>query len=100
MAESPISADAVYSAKPTIRLAGAAEERVAGLLLEMTMDEHEGGMSALELKVSNWASLNNGGAEYAFGAGAKLKLGAAIEVYTGDETQPREIFKGTITAIE
>ena len=66
----------------------------------MRMEETEGGMSALELRLSNWASLTNGGAEYAFGAGAKLKLGAEIAVYAGDEAQPREIFHGTITAIE
>jgi phage protein D len=48
----------------------------------------------------NWASLTGGGAEYAFGTGAKLKLGADISVYAGDEAQPREIFHGTITAVE
>ena len=41
----------------------------------------------------------SGGAEYAFDAGAKLKLGAEIAVYAGDEAQPREIFHGTITAV-
>ena len=100
MAESPVSAAAVYSARPTIRFNGAVDERASELVLEMTMHEHEGGMSTLELRLSNWASLENGGAEYAFGAAAKLKLGAAIEIYTGDETQPREIFRGTITALE
>jgi phage protein D len=100
MSEAPVSAAVVYSARPTLRIAGAADARASELLLDMRMEEHEGGMSALELRLSNWASLDDGGAEYAFGAGAKLKLGAALEVYTGDETEPREIFRGTVSALE
>jgi uncharacterized protein len=65
-------------------LAGAEDPRTSELLIGMRMKETEGGMSAPELRFSNWASLTNGGAEYAFGAGAKLKLGAEIAVYAGD----------------
>ena len=66
----------------------------------MRMEENEGGMSTLELRLSNVASTTDGGAELAFDASSKLKLGAAIEVYAGDEAQPREIFRGHVTAIE
>ena len=66
----------------------------------MRMEENEGGMSTLELRLSNLASTTDGGAELAFGADSKLKLGAALEVYTGDEAEPREIFRGHVTAIE
>ena len=66
----------------------------------MQMEESEGGMSTLELRLSNWASTTDGGAELAFDASSKLKLGAAIEVYAGDETEPREIFRGKVTALE
>jgi uncharacterized protein len=100
MAETSVSSAAIYRARPTLRLAGAEDERASELLIAMRMEESEGGMSALELRLSNWASLTSGGAEYAFGAGAKLKLGAEIAVYAGDEAQPREIFTGTITAVE
>ncbi|MGZ8204108.1 MAG: phage late control D family protein [Burkholderiales bacterium] len=100
MAETPVSATAVYRARPTLRLAGQPDERASELLIAMRMEEQEGGMSALELRFSNWASLEGGGAEYAFGAGANLRLGAAIEVYAGDESEPREIFRGTVTALE
>ena len=100
MAETALSASEIYRARPTLRLAGAEDERASELLIGMRMEESEGGMSALELRFSNWASLTGGGAEYAFGAGAKLKLGAEISVYAGDEAQPREIFRGTITAVE
>jgi len=100
MAETSVSSVAVYSARPTIRLAGTEDTRASELLIAMRMEENEGGMSALELRFSNWASLAAGGAEYAFGAGSRLALGAEIGVYAGDEAAPYEIFKGAITAIE
>ena len=95
MTETALSTSIIYRARPTLRLAGAEDPRASELLIGMRMEETEGGMSAAELRFSNWASLTNGGAEYAFGAGAKLKLGAEIAVYAGDEAQPREIFHGT-----
>lgn len=100
MAESSLSKAEVFGARPTIRLAGAEDLRATTLMTAMRMEESEGGMSRLELRLSNWASLEDGKAEYAFGLGAKLKLGASIEVYSGDQAQPREIFKGSITAVE
>lgn len=100
MAETSVSQAAIYTARPTLRIAGAEDVRVSELLIAMKMEESEGGMSALELRFSNWASTTDGGAEPGFPADAKLRLGAAIEVYAGDETEPREIFRGRITALE
>lgn len=100
MAETSVSRAAIYRARPTLRVAGQEDPRASELLLSMKMEETEGGMSALELRLSNWASTRGGGAELAFDAGSKLELGAAIEVYAGDESEPREIFRGTITALE
>lgn len=100
MSEVSVSDAAVYRARPTLRLGGEEDVRVAELLLTMKMEESEGGLSALELRFSNWASTLDGGAEEAFPAGSRLKLGGPIEVYAGDETSPREIFRGRITALE
>ncbi len=100
MEETSVSQSAIYRARPTLRLAGEEDVRASELLLAMTMKESEGGMSSLELRFSNWASTTDGGAEVAFDTGTKLKLGGQIEVYTGDETEPREIFRGKITALE
>lgn len=100
MPETSVSQSAIYSARPTVRLAGQEDARATELLIGMKMEESEGGMSALELRFSNWASTSDGGAEIAFPANSKLKLGAAIEVYAGDETEPREIFRGKITGLE
>ncbi|MGE3509165.1 MAG: phage late control D family protein, partial [Vicinamibacterales bacterium] len=100
MSETPISQEAIYRARPTLRFNGAEDLRASELILAMRMEEHEGGMSRLELRLSNVASTTDGRAELAFGANSNVRLGGAIEVYAGDEAEPREIFRGQITAIE
>ncbi len=100
MAETSVSADAIYRARPTLRFDGSEDPRASELIEAMRMDEHEGGLSALELRLSNWASTTDGGAELAFPLGSNLELGKAIEVYAGDESEPCEIFRGRISAIE
>jgi len=100
MSETSVSQEAIYRARPTLRFAGEEDIRASELILSMRMEENEGGMSTLELRLSNLASTTDGGAELAFGVGSRLKLGAAIELYAGDEAQPREIFRGHVTAIE
>lgn len=100
MPEASVSQLPVYSARPTLRLAGQADERVSELLNTMRVEESEGGMTTAELRLSNWISNTQGGAESAFEDGSRLALGTAIEVYVGDETQPREIFRGVISGLE
>ncbi len=100
MAESPVSQEPFYRARPVLKVDGQQDERVTALLTGIKMEESEGGMSALELHLTNWASLVGGGAEIAFSPTSKLKLGAIVEVYAGDETQPRELFRGKISALE
>lgn len=100
MAETSVSRAAIYRARPTLRLAGREDPRASELLVGMKMEEAEGGLSALELRFSNWASTRDGGAELGFDAGSGLALGADVEVYAGDETAPREIFRGKVTALE
>jgi phage protein D len=100
VAETSVSRAAIYRARPTLRLAGQEDARASELLISMKLEETEGGMSALELRFSNWASTRDGGAELGFDADSGLRLGAEIEVYAGDETEPREIFRGKVTALE
>lgn len=100
MPETPISPDAVYTARPTVRIDTQAYPMVSELIESMEMIESEGGLSSLELRLSNLASDARGEADYAFEDDRVLRLGAAIEIYTGDEAEPQEIFRGTITALE
>jgi phage protein D len=100
MAESALSSRDVYSACPTVRIGGQENARVRELLVAMDLTENEGGLSALELRFSNVASLTSGGAELAFEDEAALKLGSAITVYAGDQAAPQEIFRGVVTGLE
>jgi phage protein D len=100
MAEEPLSHYALYSARPTIRVNGAESERVTGLLLAMELTEQESGLSALELRLSNVASLNSGTSELAFEDESSLKFGDKIAVYAGGESSPTEIFSGLVTGLE
>ncbi|MCX7111111.1 MAG: contractile injection system protein, VgrG/Pvc8 family [Proteobacteria bacterium] len=100
MAENSVSQTAIYRARPTIRLDGQEDARVNELITGLKIDESEGGMSSLEMTLTNWASTREGSAEVGFPPGSKLALGVEIKVYAGDETQPRELFRGKISALE
>lgn len=100
MPEKPLSDLAVHSARPTVRIEGAEQPRVSELTIGMSMSEREGGLSALELRLSNLASDAQGGAAAAFEDETVLALGKSIEVYAGDQGRPQEIFAGAITALE
>ena len=100
MTETSVSRSAIFSARPTLRIAGQADERLSTLMTSMKMEEREGGMSALELHLTNWVATDDGRAELAFNGGSSLKLGAELGVYAGDEATPREIFKGQVSALE
>jgi uncharacterized protein len=100
MAEQPLTQNAVYTAIPTIQIDGQANDKVTALLLSMEMREHEGGMSSLEMRFSNFGSFSTGLADLVFEDGAVLKLGAAVLVYAGDASSPTQIFSGKITALE
>jgi phage protein D len=100
MSETAVSETAIFSARPTLRIAGQEDERARELITAMRMEEAEGGMSTLELRLVNWAANGDGHAELAFNSDSSLKLGAELSVYTGDTASPREIFKGKVSAME
>lgn len=100
MPETQLSPFAVYSAQPTVRINSQEYPKVSESILAMEMTEQDGGMSALELKLSNVVSDPNGGAALAFEDNQILKLGATIALYAGDATAPQEIFQGAITGLE
>ncbi len=100
MPETALSPLGLYAARPTIRVNGAENDRVTGLLLAMDLREHEEGLSALELRFSNIATLESGSPDFAFEDEAALKLGDKLAVYAGEETAPTEIFSGVITGLE
>jgi phage protein D len=100
MGDSARGSLAVYSARPTIQVDGQEDERVSELLLSLRMQEQEGGLSNLELALSDWAAEPNGRSDFAFGAASPIQLGAGITVHTGAVGAQHEIFRGTISALE
>jgi phage protein D len=100
MPEQVLAPDAVYSAIPTLLVDGQPNNKVTAQLLAMEMRESEGGMSALELRFSNFASFAGGLADQVFEDGAVLKLGAVLDVYAGNASSPTQIFHGPVTALE
>jgi phage protein D len=98
--EEALSPIAVYSAIPTQRVGGQANEKVTAQLLAMEMREDEGGMSSMELRFSNHGSFANGTGAQVFEDGAVLKLGAQLDVYAGQVASPTQIFHGSVTALE
>jgi|CXWL01.1.fsa_nt_gi phage protein D len=100
MPEQPISRSAVYSARPTVQIDQQSFAKVTELVLGLEVTEQEGGLSTLQLRLSNVASDPSGGANFAFDDASIVALGKQIGVYTGDEMAPSEIFRGMITGIE
>jgi len=54
MPETPLTQNAVYSAIPTVQIDGQANDKVTAQLLSIEMREQEGGMSSLEMRLSNF----------------------------------------------
>ena len=100
MNEAPLSSRALYAARPVVRVNNREIDRVNGLLQAMDLKEQEDGMSALELRFSNIASLESAGVDFAFEDETVLKLGDQLTVYAGDEQAPTEIFRGAVSAFE
>jgi phage protein D len=91
---------ASYSATPTVKVDNQSNTTVDRMLLAMEMTESVGGLTSMELRFGNFGTFSGGEAAYVFEDDAVLKLGAAIEVFAGDNTAPTSMFKGKISAIE
>jgi Bacteriophage probable baseplate hub protein len=100
VAEQPTSTSAVYSARPTVRVDGQEYATVSELIELMDLTESEGGMSALELRLTNRATDDDWHSAEAFADDSVLRLGAKLSVYAGDESAPVEIFQGLVTGLE
>jgi uncharacterized protein len=98
--ETTLSQNAVYTAVPTVRVDGQANDALTHSLVAMEMTESEGGMSSLELTVRNVAGEGQTSHGLAWEDGKVLEFGKTIAVYAGDARQPREIFRGAITGLE
>lgn len=100
MQEASVSNFPIYNPTPTLRIDEREYPRVRDLILGMNVRECEGGLSCLELTMGNIASNAEGHSDFAFENEDDIQLGSSIALYSGDVTQPQEIFRGIITGLE
>lgn len=101
MAETQISQDPRYRARPTVRIDDREKAAVTHRVNAFQVKEQAGGLSSLELRLSNEPGGEApGAAGFAFEDEADLALGSRIAVYAGDEQHPREIFRGVVSGLE
>jgi len=101
-AEAPLAETGVYQVRPLIEIGDERQPIVQTLLSEMVLNEAEGGLSSLELRLRNSASVGQDGAAEPFEdeQTSHVALGSPVKVFGGDETDPIELFRGTITGLE
>lgn len=92
----------IYDPRPLVEVDGAQSLMVQQLLVAMDVRASEGGLSSVELRFRNTATIEDQGNDYAFEGADNdiLSLGKPIVISTGDRHDPQEIFRGTITALE
>jgi len=86
--------------RPTIRLEGQADDRVSNLINSLQVEEHEGGMSSLEVSFQAMGRLTDATVDQVFEDEKLIKIGTNIAVYTGPQFTPTEVFRGVVTGVE
>jgi len=101
-AEAALSTHDIYVSYPIVEVDGQINDMVQTLLSGMDMTESEYGLSAMELKFFNTATVEGRGNDFAFESNDNnlLSIGKSIKVWTGDHNDPEEIFRGVISGLE
>jgi uncharacterized protein len=99
IAEQQIGSKPIYRAQPTVRVNDAEVAMARDLLLGMDMHEQQGGFSRMELRFTNILAVDDSTVRLAFDD-RTFEFGKRLTVYSGDETNPSEIFRGFITGME
>jgi uncharacterized protein len=100
MAETAISKDPRYRARPTVRVDGQNRLPISKRVNTFRVVEHCGGLASLEMKLANERGAEDAGTPYAFEDERDLALGSRLTLLSGDEWRPREIFRGVVSGIE
>lgn len=91
---------ATGNARPTVFIDGQQLAQVSEQILALEMTEKEGGLSSLELKLAETATVNGRGVTLLFEDGRTLAHGKEIRVCGGRVDGPVEIFQGIVTGLE
>jgi phage protein D len=92
---------AVHSTLPTVEIDGMSYPLLSANIVAVRMEETLGGLSSLELSMTDWVARGDGSAGHGSDAGSPLKLGAGLRVFMGPAAiLAGEIFDGQVTALE
>lgn len=92
-------AEPVQSIRPVVKFGGRDEDSVAEALFSARVDEREGGLTTLELRLRNIRG-DGGSGGFAFPTEDLIKLGAEVTLAMGEEGDSTRIFRGKVTALE
>ncbi|MCP4181738.1 MAG: phage late control D family protein [Hyphomicrobiales bacterium] len=100
--EAVLSTGPIYTPRPVLEVDGQTDDMIQTLLLSMDITESDHGLSAVELKFNNTATVNSQGNDYAFEYSDNdlLSLGKSMIIRAGDQNDPQELFRGVISGIE
>lgn len=100
--EAVLTPNLIFSTLPVVEVDGQTDEMMQSLLSGMDLTESDQGLSALELRFENTATVNNQGNDYAFEYSDNdfLSLGKPITIRVGDYNDPQELFQGRISGLE
>lgn len=101
-AETALSLNDIYISSPIVEVDGQINDMVQSLLIGMDMTESEHGLTAMELRFFNTATIEGHGNDFAFEYGNNdlLSFGKSVTVWSGDHDDPEEIFRGVISGLE
>lgn len=92
---------ALHSTRPTVEIGGMSYPALDANIAYVRMTEQQGGLSTLELSVTDWVMRDDGSAGFGSDSGSPLVLGAGLRVFMGPAAVAAgEIFDGQIMAIE
>jgi phage protein D len=100
MDEAPLTAAAIHTAQPRVEVDGQSLEMVRDLLQGIALREEEGGLAALELRLSASAVESERGLRMGLAEETLIELGKELKVAMGDEAGQTEMFRGRISALE
>ena len=92
---------AVHSTLPTVEIDGMSYPLLSANVVSVRMEEALGGLSSLELSMTDWVERADGTSGHGSDGGSPLKLGAGLRVFMGAAAVlAGEIFDGQVTALE
>jgi len=91
----------VVDARPIIEIAGELVGGISDMLISLELREQVGGLSTVDFVLSNIRDIESAGRNFAFEFSETNHFapGTSIRVLTGDQSSPREMFRGLIGAV-